>query len=165
MASAHVAWIGLGSNLESPAAQLASALEALARCEAIRVLAASSFYRTVPVGGPPGQPMFCNACAAVATPLSARALLAVMHGIERAHGRIRDVRWGPRTLDLDLLAVDALRCDEPTLQLPHPRAFERAFVLVPLAEIAPALVLAGYGRVADLAAAIDRQGIERWDGA
>ena len=164
-ASTHVAWVGLGSNLESPAAQVASALDALARINDTRVLAASSFYRTAPVGGPAGQPMFCNACAAVATPLAARALLDAMHCIEHAHGRVRDVRWGPRTLDLDLLAFDTLRCDDPALQLPHPRAFERAFVLVPLAEIAPALMLDGYGRVADLAAAIDRQGIEPWGSA
>ncbi|WP_353177743.1 MULTISPECIES: 2-amino-4-hydroxy-6-hydroxymethyldihydropteridine diphosphokinase [unclassified Salinisphaera] len=158
-----VAWIGLGSNLQSPADQLTRALDTLGRTPQVHILAVSSFYRTLPVGGPPGQPMFCNACAALATTVSARALLDRMHAIEAEHGRVRDVRWGARTLDLDLLAYDDMRCHDPALQLPHPRAFERGFVLVPLAEIAPALVLEGYGRVVDRVAGVDRQGVERWD--
>jgi len=163
MNAPHVAWIGLGSNLESPAHQLRSALGELAGHDKLQLLARSRLYRTTPVGGPPGQPDFCNACAAVATPLSSLALLDLLQAVEAAHDRVRDVRWGPRTLDLDLLAFDDSVLAHSRLTLPHPRAHERAFVLVPLAEIAPALVLGRSGRVATLADAIDRSGIEHWD--
>lgn len=158
----HVAWIGLGSNLEQPERQVCDALDALAATSAVRLLAASSLYRTTPVGGPPGQPDFCNACAAVATTRPPLSLLDRMQAIEADHGRVRDVRWGPRTLDLDLLAVDALTLAGKRLTLPHPRAHERGFVLVPLAEIAPALTLGVAGRVVDLAAAVGDAGVERW---
>lgn len=158
----NVAWIGLGSNLVSPADQILGALDELTADDRLTVLAVSRLYRTTPVGGPAGQPDFCNACAAVATPLSALALLDLTQAIEAGHGRVRDVRWGPRTLDLDLLAFNETGFDHPRLILPHPRAHERAFVLVPLAEIAPALVLGRAGRVADRAAAVDCSGIEHW---
>lgn len=159
--SLHVAWLGLGSNLDAPAAQLSRALERLAVEPALRLLATSSFYRTVPVGGPPGQPDFCNACAAVALDCNAYRLLAITQAIEQAHGRVRDIRWGPRTLDIDLLAFDALTLSGPRLTLPHPRAGERAFVLVPLAEIAPALNMDGE-RVADRLMRIGNAGVEPW---
>lgn len=157
-----VAWIGLGSNLDSPADQLRTALTQLSADSGLQPLAASRFYRTTPVGGPPGQPDFCNACAAFTTDYTPEQLLARTQTIEREHGRIRDLRWGPRTLDLDLLAFDEKRLTGPALTLPHPRAHERAFVLVPLAEIAPALVLDHGLRVIDWLARVERDGVEPW---
>jgi len=161
-----VAWIGLGSNLDDPAAQVRRAAAALDAHVDLRLLAISPLYQTTPVGGPAGQPDYCNACAAIATCRSPGELLSATQQIERAHGRVRDLRWGPRTLDLDLLAYsDACgmcRTSDPVLTLPHPRAHERAFVLVPLADIAPALELYGDMRVVDLLAAVDRAGVIRW---
>lgn len=162
-AERHVAWIGLGSNLDGPARQVRSAVTELATTPRIELLAASSLYRTVPVGGPADQPLFCNAAAALATDLGPHALLAVLHEIEAAHDRVRDVRWGPRTLDLDILAYNERCLDDSGLCLPHPRAHERAFVLVPLAEIAPALMLGAGGRVVDCLARVGREGIEPWE--
>lgn len=158
----HVAWIGLGSNLNDPAGQLRLALDEMAALVDSRLLAVSSFYRTAPVGGPADQPVFCNAAAALATNLAPHALLTVLHAIEAAHNRIRDIRWGPRTLDLDILAYDRLRLAEDELSLPHPRAHERAFVLVPLAEIAPALKLGRHGRVIDCLQRVACHDIEYW---
>jgi 2-amino-4-hydroxy-6-hydroxymethyldihydropteridine diphosphokinase len=118
-------------------------------------------YRT-PAWGVTDQPDFINAVAELATTLAPLALLDVLQATERAHGRdrAREQRWGPRTLDLDLLAMEGEVLDTPALQLPHPRAVERAFVLVPWSEIAPGLDLPGLGRVDALAAALDRSGIE-----
>ncbi|RJS93781.1 2-amino-4-hydroxy-6-hydroxymethyldihydropteridine diphosphokinase [Salinisphaera sp. Q1T1-3] len=160
-----VAWIGIGSNLDNPARHVADALATLADGAEPRLLARSRCYRTVPVGGPADQPMFCNAAAAVATTRDAPALLSYLQAIESAHGRIRDVRWGPRTLDLDIIAYDDRRSADPRLTLPHPRAHERAFVLVPLAEIAPALSLGPAGRVIDCLARVDANDIAPWRGA
>lgn len=159
---AAVAWLGLGSNLADPARQLNEALGTLSNASSIRLLTVSRFYRTAPVGGPPGQPMFCNAAAAVATELSPRALLTRMQAVEAAHGRERDIRWGPRTLDLDIIAYDDIASADPVLTLPHPRAAERAFVLVPLADIAPALMLGNHGRVVDCLAVCDAVGVVPW---
>lgn len=158
----HVAWLGLGSNLDAPAEQVRQACADIAATRGLGLLAVSRRYRTAPVGGPTGQPDYCNACVAIATACSPLNLLDVLQGIERAYGRRRDIRWGPRTLDLDLLAYDDRVLDHPRLQLPHPRAHERAFVLVPLAEIAPALTLGPYGRVIDCLAAIGRTGVVPW---
>lgn len=157
----HVAWIGLGSNLAGPARQLRRALADLATTPGLRLLAASALYRTTPVGGPAGQPDYCNACAAVACDLTPLDLLACLQRIEADRGRARAIRWGPRTLDLDMLAYDDVRMAHERLRLPHPRAAERAFVLVPLADIAPALVLAGR-RVIDHLRAVDGTGVRRW---
>lgn len=161
-AGRHVAWIGLGSNLDDPAGQLERALDALGATPGVAMLAVSSFYRTAPVGGPAGQPMFCNAAAALATDLAPRALLQALQAIEAAHDRVRDVRWGPRTLDLDILAYDERRLDAADLILPHPRAHQRAFVLVPLAEIAPALVLGSHGRVIDCLRDVPCDDVQPW---
>lgn len=160
----HVAWIGLGSNLEAPAQQVRSALDELAAADGLRLLAASALYQTTPVG-PQDQPDFCNACAAFATAHRALDVLATLQAIEQRHGRVRDLRWGPRTLDLDLLAFDDQVVAHPRLDLPHPRAHERGFVLVPLAEIAPALTLPGFGRVAELRAAVGDAGVRPWPAA
>jgi 2-amino-4-hydroxy-6-hydroxymethyldihydropteridine diphosphokinase len=160
-AALHVAWLGLGSNLEAPAEQLSRALDELALEPALRLLAVSGLYRTAPVGGPSGQPDFCNACVAVAADCNALELLTTTQAIEQAHGRVRDVRWGPRTLDIDMLAFDDLVLSQARLTLPHPRAAERAFVLAPLGEIAPALVLDGE-RVIDRLSRVGRDGVEPW---
>ncbi|MES1926754.1 2-amino-4-hydroxy-6-hydroxymethyldihydropteridine diphosphokinase [Salinisphaera sp. T31B1] len=157
-----VAWLGLGANLDRPADQIRRAVDELARHPDLRVLALSALYRTAPVGGPAGQPDFCNACLACATECDPYTLLEIAHAIERAHHRTRDERWGPRTLDIDLLAFDDRRLDCPRLSLPHPRAHERAFVLRPLADIAPALVLGSAGRVTDLLAGLNTDDIRPW---
>jgi len=135
------AFIGLGSNLEDPEGQLRAALRELEGLPDTRLTAHSPLYRSAPVG-PPGQPDYINAAAALATRLTPQALLAGLQAIERAHGRRRGgVRWGPRTLDLDLLLHGDQVLSTATLTLPHPRLTERAFVLRPLADIAPGLIL------------------------
>jgi 2-amino-4-hydroxy-6-hydroxymethyldihydropteridine diphosphokinase len=155
------AWVGLGSNLATPRDQLESALAALAALPDTRVLRVSSFYRTAPVGYA-GQPDFINAVAAIETGLAPRALLEALLDIERRHGRVRTIPNGPRTLDLDLLLHGDQRIDEPGLTLPHPRMHERAFVMVPLAEIAPELVIPGRGTAGGLARTLVRsQHVER----
>lgn len=155
------AWVGLGSNLAAPREQLESALAGLAALPETRVLRVSSFYRTAPVGYA-GQPDFINAVAAIETGLAPRALLEALLDIERRHGRVRTIANGPRTLDLDLLLHGDQRIDEPGLTLPHPRMHERAFVMVPLAEIAPELAIPGRGIAADLARALaGSQRVER----
>lgn len=155
------AWIGLGSNLAAPREQLESALAALGALPDTRVLRVSSFYRTAPVGYA-GQPDFINAVAAIETRLAPRVLLEGLLDIERRHGRIRTVPNAPRTLDLDLLMQGDQQIDEPGLTLPHPRMHERAFVMVPLAEIAPELAIPGRGTAADLAQAlVGSQRVER----
>jgi 2-amino-4-hydroxy-6-hydroxymethyldihydropteridine diphosphokinase len=131
----HV-YIGLGSNLENPRQQVVEALEALKGLSDSRVLCHSSLYRTPPVG-PRNQPDFINAVASLATRLEPHVLLDALQTIEHQHRRVRDgVRWGPRTLDLDLLLYGDRCIDTPRLQVPHPEMIRRAFVLVPLREIA-----------------------------
>lgn len=135
-------FIALGSNLGDRARHLREALAELGANGEIRVLACSGFYETQPVGGPPGQPSYLNATAELATELSPQALLARMLEIERRHGRARTVRNGPRTLDLDLLLYRGQVVEEPGLRVPHPRMWERSFVMQPLSEICPAERLA-----------------------
>lgn len=128
-------FIGLGSNLGDRQEHLRAALRELAEAGDIRVLACSSFHETDPVGGPPGQPRYLNAVAELVTELGPRALLERLFEVEQRHGRERSVRHGPRTLDLDLLVYRERIIDEPDLCVPHPRMWERAFVMEPLAEI------------------------------
>jgi 2-amino-4-hydroxy-6-hydroxymethyldihydropteridine diphosphokinase len=155
------AWVGLGSNLAEPAAQVRAALAALARLPHTRLEASSALYRSAPLGRAE-QPDFVNAVCRLATGLEPRALLAQLLELERAHGRVRGAeRNGPRTLDLDLLLYGEERREQPGLSLPHPRLHERAFVLVPLAEIDPRLTVPGRGPVAALLAACRDQRIER----
>ena len=119
-------------------------------------------YETDPVGGPADQPAYLNAVVVADTVLEPQALLALAHRVEDAHGRVRVEHWGARTLDVDVLAVDALRSDDPVLTLPHPRAHERAFVLVPWSDVDPDFDVPGRGRVRDLLAALpaaDRAGV------
>jgi 2-amino-4-hydroxy-6-hydroxymethyldihydropteridine diphosphokinase len=142
-----LAFVGLGSNLAHPRRQLAKALARLDATRGIRVLAASPSYATAPIGGI-AQPDYVNAVALVRTTLSPAALLACLLRIERGQKRRRDattLRNAPRTLDLDLLLYGALRMRSPRLTLPHPRMHERAFVLRPLTDIAPAATIPGRG--------------------
>jgi 2-amino-4-hydroxy-6-hydroxymethyldihydropteridine diphosphokinase len=140
------ALVALGSNLGDREAQLDSAVAALSALPQTRCLAVSSWHATAPVDAPPGSPPFLNGAALLETALTPDALLERLQRIERAHERLREVANGPRTLDLDLvLHGDALR-DGPELTLPHPRAHQRAFVLVPAAEVAPQMLHPGLGR-------------------
>lgn len=152
------AFVALGGNLGDTHAYLRQALKAMAALPQTRLLAHSRFYRTPP-WGLREQPAFLNAVAMLETGLAPHALLDALLGIERAAGRVREgERWGPRTLDLDLLHVDGFALHEERLTLPHPRIAERAFVLLPLAELAPELELPGQGRVDRLLAAVDTAG-------
>ena len=154
------AFIGLGSNLEDPAHQLRSAIDALAQLPLTRVLRHSRLFRTPPWGRE-DQPSFVNAVAELDTGLGANDLLRGLQQIEQCAGRDRVLKWGPRTLDLDLLLYADQRISDGILQVPHRHMHERAFVLVPLAELAPALVIPGVaGSVAELLAAVDCTGIE-----
>ena len=155
------ALVALGGNLGDVRASFERAIALLCQDAAVRLVARSSDYRTPPWGFA-DQPPFINAVIAVATSLSPRDLLARALKVERAFGRDREreCRWGPRTLDLDLLAYDDLVLHSPDLTLPHPRMFERAFVLVPLAEIAPDRVIAAI-HVTDALRRIDASGIEK----
>jgi len=157
-----VAFVGLGANLGDPRAQVLEALRALDAIPGTKVTARSSLYRSAPVGGEP-QPDYVNAVARLETALSAPALLAELHAIEHRHGRERSARNAPRTLDLDLLLFGAERIDAPALGVPHPRMHERAFVLAPLAEIAPDADVPGRGRARALLAACAGQRVEKLD--
>ncbi len=152
------AFIALGSNLNDPSAQIRSALRALAALPESRLVSRSSLYRNPPVGHLE-QPDFVNAVAGIETRIGARELLERLLEIERAHGRARDFPNAPRTLDLDIVLYGERTVREPGLVIPHPRMLERAFVLVPLAEIAPDAVVPGHGRVADLLRNVDTSGV------
>jgi 2-amino-4-hydroxy-6-hydroxymethyldihydropteridine diphosphokinase len=153
------AWVGLGANLGDPRAALVEALAALARLPDSNIVALSSLYRTAPIDA--DGPDFVNAVAGLDTALPPEALLAALLRIEDAAGRARPYRNAPRLLDLDLLLHgDAIRAS-PSLTLPHPRLHARAFVLAPLAELAPALRLPGSDTVAALLARVADQRIER----
>ena len=145
------AYLGIGSNLGNRLGYLQLAVDALAAADDLRVVGVSPVYETAPVGGPE-QPEYLNAVVALETSRSARSLLELAHEIEADAERVRDVRWGPRTLDVDILLVGDERVDEPDLVVPHPRLAERRFVLEPLAELDPDLVVPGLGSVADLLA-------------
>ncbi len=134
------AYIALGANLGHRSATLASAIRMLTTEYAGTLRAASSLYETAAVGGPAGQPDYLNAVVSIATPLPPHDLLDALLHIERLHGRRREIRHGPRTVDLDLLLYDDCVIADDRLQVPHPRAHLRGFVLTPLAEIAPSLV-------------------------
>jgi 2-amino-4-hydroxy-6-hydroxymethyldihydropteridine diphosphokinase len=153
------AYVGLGSNLDDPARQVAAALDGLDRLAATRLVLASRPYRSRPVGFA-AQPDFVNAVAGLLTRLDAPALHAELHALEARLGKqAPPVRFGPRRIDLDLLVFDSASCDSATLVLPHPRLHERAFVLYPLAEIAPELWIPGHGRVAALRDAVPAEGV------
>src|SRR5437879_2846864 len=140
------AYIGLGSNLGDRRDYLERALQALRETAGVRVGRVSSFYETEPVGGPPGQQTYLNAVAQLESDLEPHSLLQVLLGVEQALGRVRSERWGPRTIDLDLLLYGDLALADPVLTVPHPRLHERRFALEPLAEIAPQAVHPVLGR-------------------
>jgi 2-amino-4-hydroxy-6-hydroxymethyldihydropteridine diphosphokinase len=155
------ALVAFGGNVGDVRNTFDRALEEFCDGDAVRLTARSSDYSTPP-WGVADQPHFVNLSIAVETSLTPHALLARAQAVERAFGRdrARERRWGPRPLDIDLLAYDDIAIDGPELTLPHPRMFERAFVLVPLAEIAPERMIAGQ-RVRDALAAVDSSGIEK----
>jgi 2-amino-4-hydroxy-6-hydroxymethyldihydropteridine diphosphokinase len=155
------ALLALGGNVGDVRATLDRAETLLCEPRDVRVLARSSDYRTPP-WGVTDQPPFVNRCLAVETALPPLALLDRVQAVERALGRdrSREQRWGPRTADIDILAYDDLVLDDPRLTLPHPRMFERGFVLEPLAEIAGERVIGGL-RITDALAKVDRNGIEK----
>lgn len=148
----------LGSNQGDRVAMLQGAVDALAAVPELSVTAVSPVFETDPVGGPE-QPDYLNAVAVADTSLSPRELLVHALAIEQRFGRVRNRRWGPRTLDIDLLAVADLVVDEPGLTVPHPRLLERAFVLVPWASADPTAVLPDGSMVRELASAADRAGV------
>ncbi|MFA6231584.1 MAG: 2-amino-4-hydroxy-6-hydroxymethyldihydropteridine diphosphokinase [Rhodanobacter sp.] len=152
-------FVALGSNLGDPQRQVGDAVSALANLPDTRMVKLSSLYRTAP-WGLLEQPPFINAAVELDTDLPPLALLDAMLDIEKAAGRVRAQRNGPRTLDLDLLHVDGVRMDDPRLTLPHPRMAERAFVLLPMHDLAPTLPLPA-GTVAELLARLDLSGCER----
>lgn len=157
-------YIGLGSNLAEPREQLRGALRALAAVPSSRLVAVSSLYASDPLG-PPDQPRYNNAVATLETLLAPLDLLDALQAIEKAHGRERKAeRWGPRTLDLDILLFGDRLLDEPRLTVPHYHLHARAFVLYPLAEIAPQNLQLPDGRnLANLLAACPFEGLERLD--
>lgn len=154
-----IAYIGIGANLGDASANVDDALARLARLDGCTLLAASSKYRTAPIDSSGDD--YINAVARIDTPLTAPALLEALHGIELAHGRERPYRNAPRTLDLDILLYGDERIDLPSLHIPHPRMLDRAFVLVPLLEIAPEVVVPGRGPASAYLAAVSSQGIDK----
>jgi 2-amino-4-hydroxy-6-hydroxymethyldihydropteridine diphosphokinase len=155
------AYVALGSNLGDPRAQVTQAVAAIEALPGCYVLARSHDYLTPP-WGPVPQPDYVNAAVCIETTLPPLALLDALLAIERAFGRRRDgERWGPRTLDLDLLLYGALHCTDERLTVPHPRIGERAFVLLPLADLDPGLDIPGQGRISDLLAGVDTASCKR----
>lgn len=156
----HPVTLALGSNLGDRREILQGGVDAIARIGQVRVVAVSPLYETAPVGGPP-QPDYLNAVVLARTTLPSRDLLDQLHGIEAAFVRVRMVRWGARTLDIDIITSGDERSDDPELTLPHPRAHERAFVLAPWHDVDPDATLPGLGPVAALLEKTGRSGIRR----
>jgi len=154
------AYVGIGSNLDDPRAQVLNAFSELDRLPHTRVVKKSSLYRTAPIGHA-DQPDFINAVAQLETGLPAERLLAELHAIEARHGRQRSFPNAPRTLDLDLLLFGNAVIDTGNLKVPHPRMHERAFVLLPLVEIAPEAGVPGRGAAKTLLEKCTNQGLER----
>lgn len=152
--------IALGSNVGNRLERLQSAVDALADTPGLRVKAVSPVYETEPWGvDPDGQTSYFNAVVLVRTTLPPSSLLERGHAIEEALERVRDERWGPRTIDVDIVAYQGVVSDDPRLTLPHPRVHERAFVLVPWHDVDPAAEVPGHGAVAELLAAVGREGV------
>lgn len=156
----HIAFIGLGSNLEDPCGQLRRAFGDLGGLPETRLLQHSSLYRSAPIGRM-DQPDFVNAVAKIATTLSPQALLQALLQIEHRHGRERTFRYAPRTLDLDVLLYGGLQLHEHGLTIPHPQMHLRAFVLQPLLEIAPDCIIPGVGGAGQALLACAGQVLER----
>jgi 2-amino-4-hydroxy-6-hydroxymethyldihydropteridine diphosphokinase len=152
--------LGLGANLGEPEAALRGAVAAINALPHTTVIAASHVYRTAPVGGPEQQD-YCNAVVRIGTALPPEELLAAVLDIEQTWHRTREVHWGPRTLDIDVLTYGTVHQDDPVLTLPHPRAHVRGFVLLPWLEIDPDAELPGRGRIAALVAEVDVRDVVR----
>ncbi|ARP70847.1 2-amino-4-hydroxy-6-hydroxymethyldihydropteridine diphosphokinase [Streptomyces pluripotens] len=153
--------ISIGSNLGNRLETLQGAVDALEDTPGVRVKAVSPVYETAPWGVEPGsQPSYFNAVVVLKTTLPPSSLLERAHAIEEAFNRVRDERWGPRTLDVDIVAYADVTSDDAGLTLPHPRAHERAFVLAPWHDVDPRAQLPGHGPVADLLSAVTREGVE-----
>ena len=150
--------LALGANLGDRLSALQGAIDLLATTHGIEVVAVSGVYETDPVGGP-DQGDFLNAVIAIETDLDPHGLLEACHAAERAYDRRRDVRWGPRTLDVDIVSFGDVVSTDPQLMLPHPRAAQRAFVCVPWLDVSPEAEIPGAGKVAVLAAALDTHGV------
>jgi len=156
-------YVGLGSNLDDPLEHVRTAFAQLAGIEDTRLVARSRLYQSAPLG-PPDQPDYVNAVAGLLTRRTPAALLEALQAIELLHHRDRSgPKWGPRTLDLDLLLYADLESTDSSLVIPHPHLHERAFVLVPLAEISPDLLIPGRGKVRDLLAVVDSSAVEALD--
>lgn len=153
----HIAF-ALGTNMGDRLAHLQYAIERLCNHDEMSVLAVSKVYETQPVGGP-DQDNYLNAVVTAESTLPARELLAFCHEIENARDRTREVRWGPRTLDVDLLVVGDEMSQDPTVMIPHPRAHERAFVLTPWESIDPLCVIPGHGTVQECSHRVDSAGV------
>lgn len=153
-----MACVALGANIGEPLRQIEAGFAALEALPGTRLISRSSLYRSAPVGYA-DQPDFINAVAMIETTLEPHALLDALLAIERAHGRVRAFPNAPRTLDLDIVLYGDVVLQEPGLTIPHARMLERAFVMVPLAEIAPDAVVPDHGRVSDLAARVDAAGV------
>ncbi|MFA3877652.1 2-amino-4-hydroxy-6-hydroxymethyldihydropteridine diphosphokinase [Streptomyces sp. MMCC 100] len=152
--------IALGANLGNRLETLQGAIDALEDTPGVRVKGVSPVYETEPWGvAPDSQPSYFNAVVIVKTTLPPSSLLERAHAVEEAFHRVRDERWGPRTLDVDIVAYAEVVSDDPQLTLPHPRAHERAFVLAPWLDVDPEAAVPGRGSVADLLAAVTRDGV------
>jgi len=157
---AVTAYVGLGSNLNGPEDQVERAMAELDGLPGTRCVAKSRLYRSAPMG-PAGQPDYINAVAKLETELAPQALLSALQGIEKAHGRTRGgERWGPRTLDLDILLYTDHCVDRPELQIPHSGIAERAFVLYPLQEVAGDIEIPGHGLLSELLKNCSPEGLE-----
>ncbi|MET8697317.1 2-amino-4-hydroxy-6-hydroxymethyldihydropteridine diphosphokinase [Kitasatospora sp. NPDC058032] len=162
--SQRCAVVALGSNLGNRLDTLQGAVDALADTPGLKVKAVSAVYETEAVGGPAEQPAYYNAVVVLRTSLPPQDLLERGNAIEDAFGRVRTVHWGPRTLDVDILAYEGVVSEDPQLLLPHPRSHERAFVLAPWLDAQPDAEVPGHGPVAELLAALggpDAQGVRR----
>jgi 2-amino-4-hydroxy-6-hydroxymethyldihydropteridine diphosphokinase len=150
------AYIGLGSNLQNPQQQLLDAVNEMAIWPDVQALELSPLYRTAPIG-PQDQPDFINAVARLRTCLSPSALLKALQGLEQKHGRVRQRHWGERTLDLDILLYGTMQIEQPELSVPHPQLAKRAFVILPLRDVAEAgLAIPGLGLLSELPCPDDR---------
>jgi 2-amino-4-hydroxy-6-hydroxymethyldihydropteridine diphosphokinase len=152
--------IGLGSNMQNPVRQIHQALNEIGALDQCRLVAVSSLYSSAPIGGV-AQPTFINAVAQIETSLAPAELMRALLNVEIAHDRVRTIKNGPRTIDLDILLYDDLQINEANIVVPHPRAHERAFVLLPLLELDPELYIPGRGGARELAALVRDQIVRR----
>lgn len=164
--SGTIAYVGIGANLGDARAQVLKAVQSIAALNGVKLIKRSSLFRSAPVDAPTGieNPDFVNAVVCIETTLTAQALLDALRGVEARAGRVRHesvARNSPRTLDLDVLLYGDERIDTATLQVPHPRMWQRAFVLLPLVEIAPDLVIPGVGRASGYVIRVMDQEVQR----